>query len=199
MPTSAPDTTREADPSGLGFRARPALYFGCAFATDELAGCCTFAELHDGSVLSIDGRYVRAAEHVPRVFTVVTHDLRFFENGVVRDGRVTFVTADGDEVAIELEPLAAPFVYPGLGYADGFHDRNGLGAFRGEEVVEVDRYAVGDPEHIVDQSGQRNFPTRPQLDQSMRIRANRRPGYLELVAGLLPGHNRYQLATRGAP
>jgi hypothetical protein len=58
---------------------------------------------------------------------------------------------------------------------------------------------VGDPEHIVDQSGQRNFPTRPQLDQSMRIRANRRPGYLELVAGLLPGHNRYQLATRGAP
>lgn len=71
--------------------------------------------------------------------------------GTRRFARVTFraATATGEQLTWVCTPLGAAVAMQGLGYSGGYDDRRGLGAWRGDDVVEYDEWDVSDPATIV--------------------------------------------------
>lgn len=192
MPATAADA-RGRDDAQIDASGQAVLTFGGGFSTDEFSATCTFAETADGKTIGLNGRLVRSDDGVPDPFTAVTHDLDFHANGVVRGGEVRFATKSGETFPVELTGLTQPLAYVGFGYLDGWTDRLGLGAFRGPLLIESDSYDVSDVTAVRDLSGARDFGAFTLLDQPFRITANGRPGCMEVVAGLKPGHHRYRL------
>lgn len=190
MPPVAPD--RREDHTGPEHVRAPALFFGGAFGSGETVGVCTWAETRDGDLLQLDGRVVKHG--VPVRIDSVDHDLRFHDRTVVAGGTLRCRLADGTDTVIELEEHGSAFAYPGFGYADGYTDGHGLGAFRGPFVVESDRYDVSTPTGPVDLSGRRRFGPETLLDQPMRTTVDGEPGFMEVVAGLRSAHHRYRPA-----
>jgi hypothetical protein len=192
---STAKSLNEMRAAAMGFSNMPALLFACGFGTDELAGATFFGEADDGSRLRVHGNCIRKGESTPRtVVDVIDHDLEFYEDGNLKQGAVTLVLADGEKLQIEFEPLTSPHVYVGFGYHDGYNDRMGLGAARGDDVLEADSYCVGDPANLVDNSGGRDLSGLQQLDMPNRVVVNGRSGHAEILGGLTVGtrHARYR-------
>ncbi|MEB3071697.1 hypothetical protein [[Mycobacterium] vasticus] len=140
---------------------------------------------------------MRRGSAEPEPFVTVSHELEFYPNGVVRGGELRFGTAAGASVPVVLSELMAPLSYVGFGYLDGWTDRLGLGAYRGPQHLEADRYDVSDVTRVRDLSGGRDFGAHTLLDQPFRISAGGQSGCMEVVAGLRPGHQRYRLDVEG--
>jgi hypothetical protein len=196
MPASAADESRADTSGGITVTAQPALFLGGAFSTDELSAVCNFAEASDGSLLALDGRATYRGGGDAEAFTSVSHDLAFYANGVVRSGELRFSTTSGSTVSLTLRELMPPLAYAGFGYLDGFNDRLGLGAYRGVKLVETDSYDVSSPTAIRDLSRTRDFGAFTLLDQPFGVLVDGRPGAMEAVGGLRPGHHRYGLSAK---
>jgi hypothetical protein len=196
MPTTAADAAVR-DEAQIDSSGKAILTFGGGFSTEEFSATCLFAETADGSLLDVNGQLLRRQGGAPDPFTAVSHDLQFYPNGTVRGGEVRFTTASGANVPLTLGELMSPLAYVGFGYLDGWTDRLGLGAYRGPLLLEADSYDVSDVAKIRDLSGTRQFGMYTLLDQSFRIAVDGRPGFMEVVAGLRPGHQRYWLDVKG--
>jgi hypothetical protein len=195
MPTTAADHA-PSDPSHIDPTGTAVLTFGGGFSTPDLSAACTFAETADGKIVDLNGRATRADGGPPDPFVAVSHDLQFHPNGVVRGGAVTYTTASGAEIALTLTELMHPMAYIGFGYLDGWGDRLGLGAYRGDVLEESDVFDVYDVSAVRDQSGAREFGAFTLLDQPFAITANGASGCMEVVAALRPGHQRYSLGSK---
>src|SRR3546814_1152822 len=71
--------------------------------------------------------------------------------GTRRFAKATFraATATGEELTWACTPLGSAVAMQGLGYYGGYDDRRGLGAWRGDDLVEYDEWDVSDPATIV--------------------------------------------------
>jgi hypothetical protein len=78
--------------------------------------------------------------------------------GTRRFVKVTFraATATGEELTWVCTPLGSAVAMQGLGYSGGYDDRRGLGAWRGDDVLEYDEWNVSDPATIVYPDGSSN-------------------------------------------
>lgn len=66
-----------------------------------------------------------------------------------RSAGLTAVFEDGKTLKLEVDAQGSSIAMQGLGYSGGFDDGRGLGAWRGEEVLETDVWDVSDPAKIV--------------------------------------------------
>ena len=78
--------------------------------------------------------------------------------GTRRFTKATFraATATGEELTWVCTPLGSAVAMQGLGYSGGYHDRRGLGAWRGDDIVEYDEWDVCDPATIIYPDGSSN-------------------------------------------
>ena len=63
---------------------------------------------------------------------------------------------DGTRLALRADAIGAAIAMQGLGYSGGYDDRKGLGVWRGERVLETDRWDVSAPARIVYGDGKSN-------------------------------------------
>ena len=63
---------------------------------------------------------------------------------------------DGTTLALHAKALGAAIAMQGLGYSGGYDDRKGLGVWRGDRVLELDRWDVSAPASIVYGDGKSN-------------------------------------------
>jgi hypothetical protein len=110
-----------------------------------------FQSVEDGSGnrLSLEGWIRRPG--VDKRVVGLEHEIEFFDGTrSARKAHVVLTATDGETLTIDAEPLtAAPFAFVGSGYDNGFIDGLGLGAYRGELLVEHDIYDVSHPADVV--------------------------------------------------
>ncbi|MGE0859672.1 MAG: hypothetical protein AB7I01_07980 [Gammaproteobacteria bacterium] len=113
--------------------------------------------------------------------------------GTRRFERATLTARLDDGTPLELTAHAngAAIAMQGLGYSGGYHDRMGLGVWRGAEVLETDVWNVSAPARIVYPDGRANEhwhriqPVRVEATQDARV--SRGHGSMTLVlSGSLP-------------
>ena len=134
-----------------GIGSTEALLVGFGLKTEEWAGVWQTNETADGSPLYVSGNLFSPDGRVMRIVRV-EHDLEF-EPGSLSFVRGRFRLTDGDGVTHTMEAERfATYAYQGYGYLDGYWDHAGLGAYRGDLVVECDRYDVRDAARPIDES-----------------------------------------------
>jgi hypothetical protein len=72
-------------------------------------------------------------------------------------------TDSGEEFDVEVRPVHHAFAMMGTGYFDGFYDRRGFGAYRGDDVVEYDEYGLSDDGWVTFPDGRRGTPWHREL------------------------------------
>lgn len=90
-----------------------------------------------------DGEITVSGEGPDRKVRIVLadHKIAFTGNSNIYTSIGLVLHGDNGEVfEVEVEPSHLPFAVHGTGYFDGFTDRRGLGAYRGDDMVEHDRY-----------------------------------------------------------
>jgi hypothetical protein len=114
---------------------------------------------------------------------------------------VTAVFAEGQVLKLSLSARGAAIAMQGLGYSGGWQDGKGLGAWRGEQVLETDVWDVSHPSRIVYPDG--SHKEHWHRIQPVSVRADfsgvlsQGTGSMTLtIAGKLPEH--LQLAPAGA-
>ena len=137
------------------------------------------AENADGELMNVDG-YIGWPEEAGKPdlrVASVEHDISFVPGNRVFDrARLLVTTEDGQKFDISAEAVGRPWCYKGTGYDSGYNDEQGLGAYRGEELlVEHDIYDVSAPEEVVLPDGRRIRPV--HREQPAKLTVNGRPGY----------------------
>lgn len=64
--------------------------------------------------------------------------------------------ADGSDLTLDASAIGAAIAMQGLGYSGGYDDHKGLGVWRGNEVIELDRWDVSAPARIDYGNGRSN-------------------------------------------
>lgn len=127
------------------------------FSTDSLAGHVNFdARGDDEGYVTGDIRRRGAGEKDPLEVSgtdlgVVLHD------GTRRFSECT-LTAElpgNKQISVHCNAIGAAIAMRGLGYSGGYHDRGGLGVWRGENVIEHDIWDVSHPSLIGYPGGER--------------------------------------------
>ena len=183
MPSRGPSTID-------GHGSTEAFLIGFALKTEDWYGCWQTSETASGEIIYLDGRLTHKDGHTIQIVRV-EHDLCFSPNSrSFASG--TFVLHDSDGVThhMHAERFAA-LVYQGFGYIDGYWDHLGLGACRGDLLVESDRYDVADPAHLVDHSGHHDFSRMQLLETPSRIVFDGGAGLADSTAFVLPSYTRY--------
>jgi hypothetical protein len=57
--------------------------------------------------------------------------------------------ANGATLSVECKRIGSAIAMQGLGYSGGYNDRKGLGAWRGDDVVEEDVWNIEHPARII--------------------------------------------------
>lgn len=183
MPTRGPGTAE-----GIG--STEALLVGFALKTTDWAGVWQTNERADGTAFYVDGNlFSHGGRHIKIV--KVEHDIEF-EPGSLSFARGRFRLTDsfGEVHTMEAERFTA-YVYQGYGYIDGYWDKAGLGAYRGDLLVEGDRYDLRNVAKPVDESGHHDFSRMQLLQTPCRIVFDGKPGLADCAAFILPLYERY--------
>lgn len=125
----------------------------------------------DGKYDSGQRRYTDAEIVVPdgdgvRKIAIATtdYDIEFVGNSnVFTVMRHKLVSVDGEEFDIETRPAHLAFAMMGTGYFDGFTDRRGFGAYRGDDVIEHDEYQLSEDGYVTFPDGRRGMPWHREL------------------------------------
>ena len=176
--------------SGVG--AHEALVIGTLFETAEHYGTFAVSEDAAGAQIFLSSTiHDRAGQH--REVSSLVHALRFVPDGLAFvGGSLEMRDTTGTTWRMEVQPTAT-FIYQGFGYIDGWADKQGLGAWRGEFAMEGDRYDLRDPAHMLDESGRHQFGGHGMLHSHFDMQLNGRPGHGEGVVLLMAQHPRYGL------
>lgn len=70
-----------------------------------------------------------------------------------RRARLDAALDDGRRLPLLVEALGPSVVMRGLGYSGGYHDGAGLGAWRGDGHLEIDRWDVSSPTQVIPEDG----------------------------------------------
>jgi hypothetical protein len=188
MPKRGPAAT-----SSIG--SSEALLIGFAFRTDAHWGCWQFSESADGETLYVDGVIFGTDGETTRIVKV-EHDLEF-EPGTLAFAKGTFVLTDstGKRHSMAAQRFAA-FSYLGYGYLSGYWDAQGLGAYRGDACVEVDRYDLNELGAIIDESGKQKFGQVSFLETPSQVTYDGEEGLADGTAFVFPTHSRYGAALK---
>ncbi len=171
-------------------------FFGSLFGTPDLEGFLIYMEDNEGKALGLDGGIMLPygqGDGKPIAFVGLEHDLEMFPGTLaMHRGKFVLHAENGDKLNLDVERLVPPIVNPGSGYMDGFHDQAGLGAYRGDFVIESDRYDVSHPEKIIDEGGYREFPLDTTREGGLRITLNGTGGFGDCVYAVSESHHRYK-------
>lgn len=167
------------------------LYTWFAFSTDEFNGYVQVHENGKGERVVFDGlfRWPEEAGRPDLRVTDVEYEFSFNSTPRLYDAaRVQVTTGDGQKWEIDCGRLLPPFVMRGTGYDSGYDDGRGVGAFRGDFLVEEDAYDLSQP------AVPRVLPGGDVLphfhrEQLVEVRVNGQPGLGHLTCipvGALP-------------
>lgn len=177
-----------AAPAGQSGR----LFLWIAFRVAEFGGYFQLHEDSDGARQSLDGALVWPAESGRGDLRIVdaSHELTFHEGTrAFSHARVTLTTEDGARWEIEAAPVLTAWAYKGTGYGTGYEDEKGLGAYRGESLVESDVYDVSHPEVVRNLAGEQ-IPS-GHREQPVRLTVNGEPGYGHFPVMVMGPNRRY--------
>jgi hypothetical protein len=113
-----------------------------------------------------DGEMVVTDGGVTRTVAIVSTDYEIDFTGnsnLFKVMRHRMVGDTGEEFDVEIRPAHHAFAMMGTGYFDGFNDRRGFGAFRGNDVVEHDSYELFEDGWVTFPDGQRGTPWHREL------------------------------------
>jgi hypothetical protein len=152
------------------------LFCWLEFAAGEVTGHLQLHEDGPGNRLYLDGFVRETPTGSVQAITDADIELSFAEGTrAYKRAIVTMTTTDGCVRRIEAEPLMTAWAYRGTGYDGGFADGRGLGAFRGDELVEHDVYDVSHTEDVVLPDGTEIRPL--HREQGVRLTVDGVPGY----------------------
>jgi hypothetical protein len=158
------------------------------FSTHDWAGHVQLAERGDDQVY-LTG-ILRRRSRPDQDRRVVHASLRpTFAPGTRRVAAAAFalVLDDGEALTLEATATGASFAMPGLGYSGGWRDRQGLGVWRGDLVVEHETWDVADAADVRVQDGSVERPAHRIAPVQVAVGDDRGSGSLTLVAtGSLP-------------
>jgi hypothetical protein len=157
--------------------ARGLLFGWLAWATEEGGGQVQFRENGEGERQYLDGRLARPPSEGRAEDRVcgLDHEIRFIEGTRAYErAELCVQTEGGAKIEIEARPLLTAWAYVGTGYDHGFADGKGLGAYRGELLLESDVYDVSHPEDVVRPDGQVLRPV--HREQPVRLLVDGKPG-----------------------
>lgn len=174
--------------SGVG--AHEALVVGSMFETADHYGTWAVSEDAGGVPVFVNGAiYDRYGTRTD--IAALDHDLHFSSGSLAFAGGTFALTDEAGRIwSIAVTPRAQ-FIYQGFGYMDGWADRQGLGAWRGELAVEGDRYDLRDPAAMIDQSARLAFGRHGMIHSQYDVRLNDEVGHGEGIVLLMPQHRRY--------
>ena len=166
---------------------------GVGFSVEDCHGSFHVQEDDEGARVYSGGTLVRRAgdgwtQHDVRD---VEATLRLTPGALKVEGLDFTFTAGGQSYQFVGTPLSPPFAYQGYGYYDGYWDKKGLGAWRGDEVIEGEAYDVSNPEKVLDLGGRREFPRTMPLEYPLKVLVNGKPGYSDSMVGITGRHPRY--------
>jgi hypothetical protein len=119
------------------------------FSTEQLAGTLLFMQREgeeaytSGAVTDRSSRVVQSVLSVALTAELVPGTRRFSQV------ESTTELADGRQLVLTCRRSGAAIAMQGLGYSGGYRDRQGLGAWRGDMLVERDTWDVSHPATIV--------------------------------------------------
>jgi hypothetical protein len=166
---------------------------GVGFAVEDCHGSFHVQEDDEGNRFYSGGTLVRREGEGWAMHDVRNVDckLRLIPGTLRVEGLDFSFSAGGKDYEFLGTPLSAPFAYQGYGYHDGYWDEKGLGAWRGDNVIEGETYDVSDPEHVIDRGGRRTFPRTMPLEYPLKVLVNGKPGYSDSMVGITGPHPRY--------
>jgi len=125
-----------------------ALRLWVPFELGERAGFFHLHEDADGTVLDCEGRLETTATDGASSLAIVAvaHELAY-ETGTRRltAGELDLVLESGERFRIDFDVVCAPAHPQGFGYARGWSDGGNPGVWRGVDIIEGERFDVGDP------------------------------------------------------
>ena len=168
---------------------------GMAFACDGgTHGSVQIQEDDSGRTVYSGGKLVRRDGDEWREMTIdgATVDIGLVP-GTLKPTALNFdFTAGGDRYELRGTPLSDGFVYQGYGYYNGYWDQRGLGAWRGDGIVEGETYDVSDPSSVRDLSGRVTFPAVLPHEYPLAITLNGAAGMADSMVGFTGPHPRYR-------
>ncbi len=172
-----------------------AVISGMAFACEDgTHGSLQIQEDDTGRVVYSGGKLVRqeGGEWREYVIESATVDVPLIP-GTLRPTALNFdFTAAGERFELRGTPLSEGFVYQGYGYFNGYRDQRGLGAWRGDNVLEGETYDVADQANVRDLSGHVTFPSVLPHEYPLAITLNGKPGMADSMVGFTGPHPRYR-------
>ncbi|MBV9824195.1 MAG: hypothetical protein JO001_00720 [Alphaproteobacteria bacterium] len=172
-----------------------AVISGMGFACEDgTHGSVQIQEDDTGRVVYSGGKLVRREGDRFAEYTLsdVTVDIPL-ATGTLRPTALNFdFSAGGQFYELRGIPVSDGFVYQGYGYYDGYWDSKGLGAWRGDNIVEGEIYDVSDQAKITDLSGRRQFPAVLPHEYPLSITLNGAPGMADSMVGFVGPHPRYR-------
>jgi hypothetical protein len=113
------------------------------------------------------------------------HNIRFFGNSNMYTAMpMSLVGESGETFEVDITPAHLSFAMIGSGYFDGYNDRRGQGAYRGDDIIEHDEYELFEDGHVRFPGGRRGKPWHRELP--CNVTCNGRKGFghsLALVEG----------------
>jgi hypothetical protein len=165
------------DPEKL-FSSRVRLLIWSCFSTEEYSCQFQYHEDAAGNPKFSDGSLVyRDDIDKPALkVTRIEHDIDFLPLGRAYRSARYRVTLSNDEVLdVAVEPVLRTWAFGGMGYDGSYNDRRGLGAQRGNGLIEHDVFDLADLEEVLDLKGQPAFGG--HREQPGRAVINGKPGW----------------------
>jgi hypothetical protein len=154
------------------------IFIWLAFRAEGVGGQLQMMEDGDGKRLNIDGHIAFPEGSGKQELKVVDleHEISFIPGTRVYDkANLAVTTHDGARWEIKAEAVGRAWVFKGTGYDSGYDDELGLGAYRGEELMEADVYDISHPEDVVLPDGRVIRPV--HREQPVKLTVNGEPGY----------------------
>lgn len=172
-------TAPGGSPSHLG-----SLFIWLAFRAGPFSGQFQCRQGRDGQFEYVDGHLIAdtASPTDSLAVTAVRHNIRFVDGHTAFDrAQLEVLTADGRTWHLDAEPLRAPWVFMGAGYAGGWSDGGGLGVFRGE-ATEYDEYRMVGAADIRLPDGTTGQPWHRETDVRLLVNGVGGNGHLTIIA-----------------
>jgi hypothetical protein len=163
---------------GTWIEMRSLLWMWSYLVTEEFA--CQFQQQEDGEgkILYQDGLLQWPIDSTRKSVRVVglEHQISFIP-GTRSYHDLTYVVSleDSNKLEIKAEPLVPPWAYRGTGYEGGYNDGKGLGATRGNDLLEWDIYDLSHPGIVLDQDGNQIAPG--HREQPVKLTVNGQAGF----------------------
>jgi hypothetical protein len=172
-----PPETDDFKPGG-GAGSSPMLWLWGHCSTNELGCMFQLKEDGEGNRIFLDGQ-VHWREDIgrePMKVVDLTHDIYFVPFTRSYYSLTYNLKLENDEILkITAKSLFRPWAYSGAGYGKGYNDGKGLGASRGESLLEWDIYALDHPEKVFDPEGSK-IPS-GHREQPVQVTVNGKPGF----------------------